>query len=131
MYYDAHLLFVCHRARCFLSLQWQPRLAIITSTLQALCTRLLEYVQNSKLQATTVDLTHFLIAGNYAFCAKLVKPRYQAASVARRNEQTHNVSQRTTSAKSRSRQVQPKRIPFTTVSGEALLSHKHLKINCV
>lgn len=38
----AHILFM---ARCFLSLQWQPRLAIITST----------------LQATTVDLTHFLI----------------------------------------------------------------------
>ena len=29
----AHILFM---ARCFLSLQWQPRLAIITSTLQAL-----------------------------------------------------------------------------------------------
>eukprot|EP00913_Durusdinium_trenchii_P022702 g21321.t1 len=39
----AHILFM---ARCFLSLQWQPRLAIITST----------------LQVSTVDLLHFLIA---------------------------------------------------------------------
>lgn len=38
----AHILFM---ARCFLSLQWQPRLAIITST----------------LQVSTVDLLHFLI----------------------------------------------------------------------
>ncbi|CAJ1372839.1 unnamed protein product [Effrenium voratum] len=38
----AHILFM---ARCFLSLQWQPRLAIITST----------------LKVSTVDLLHFLI----------------------------------------------------------------------
>eukprot|EP00435_Cladocopium_sp_Y103_P042572 s1172_g11.t2 len=38
----AHILFM---ARCFLSLQWQPRLAIITYT----------------LQVSTVDLLHFLI----------------------------------------------------------------------